>query len=64
MTLSEYIGYSSIGLFIIYWITVNFFSKQPTQPKTARPPIKPYSFLKQSTEKMDLQEAKKIIDSK
>lgn len=61
MTLTEYIGYTCFVLFIIYWLTLNFFSGKKTPPTSERPKIKPITFLKQSGSKISKNEAKDLI---
>ena len=61
MTLSEFIGSVCLVLFIIYWITLNFFSNTKTPLSTERPQIKPYSFLKRSGDKIGKDEARDLI---
>jgi beta-lactam-binding protein with PASTA domain len=61
MTLSEFIGSACFVLFIIYWITLNFFSNTKTPQSTERPQIKPYSFLKSAGEKISKAKARDLI---
>lgn len=64
MTLVNYIGYSCIALFIIYWITLNFFTSNKKANQSVRPKVKSYSFFKHSKDKMSKVEAKRIIDNR
>jgi hypothetical protein len=61
MTISEFIGSACFVLFIIYWITLNFFSNTKTPPSTERPQIKSYSFFKRSGDKISKDEARDLI---
>lgn len=62
MTITDYISYACIALFIIYWVTLNFFSSNKTSNIEGRPKVMPYSFFKQSEKKITKKEAKEMID--
>lgn len=45
MTLIDFISYSSVLMFVLYMISVNFFTKKPTQQVQQRPEASKFTFF-------------------
>lgn len=45
MTIIDFISYSSVLMFVLYVISVNFFTKKPTQQVEQRPEPSKFTFF-------------------
>lgn len=62
MNLLNFISYSCIFVFVLYIISVNFFTKAKPNKSNARPPISPFTFFpKSKKESVSLKKAIELI---
>ncbi|MFY7912056.1 MAG: hypothetical protein ACOVO2_21005 [Emticicia sp.] len=63
MNLIDFISYSSILMFVLYIISVNFFTKANTNKVQGRPPIQPFTFFKKAKNgQMSVEKAIELIE--
>lgn len=63
MTLIDFISYSSVLMFVLYMISVNFFTKKSTQQVQQRPEASKFTFfLKTQSGSISTEKAIELIN--
>jgi hypothetical protein len=64
MDLLSYINYSCVVIFILYIISVNYFTKTEKNTLENRPDVSPFTFFKKNEESISIEEAINLINKK